>query len=234
MDAARSLLADHPEREPSTREIYEMSGVAAPTLYHHFKDKDGLLEVVVEEVFAAYLERKRAVPVTGDLLVDFAAGWEMHVGFGLENPVLYAFMFGPQKGQLSPTAQHAEAELRSGLERLAKAGILQLGLDEAAELTMAMAIGCVTQLIRNGGSATGRMAQSMLAALISQLTGQAAKRDAADSAARTLLARLDAISGPFTPAETAMLGQWLRALVSHLEASPATSIEGSGESRKNP
>src|ERR1039458_1877956 len=62
MEAARSLLAEHPEREPSTRELYEAAGVTPPTLYHHFGTKDGLLEAVVEEAFSSYLERKRGVP----------------------------------------------------------------------------------------------------------------------------------------------------------------------------
>ena len=151
LDAARSLLAEHPEREPSTRELYEAAGVAAPTLYHHFGTKDGLLEAVVEEAFSSYLERKRGVPRTGDLLTDFAAGWDMHVGFGVDNPVLYALMYGRVEGRRSQAAQTAEAELRRGLEQLADAGLPRLGVDEAIAVTTAMAIGYVTQLTRGGG-----------------------------------------------------------------------------------
>ncbi|NED61403.1 TetR/AcrR family transcriptional regulator, partial [Streptomyces sp. SID10244] len=90
---------------------------------HHFGDKDGLLQAVTDEAFAEYLERKRAVTRSGDLLVDFAAGWDMHVGFGVENPALYALMYGGADHQ-SAAAQTAEAELRRGLERLADAGLL--------------------------------------------------------------------------------------------------------------
>jgi AcrR family transcriptional regulator len=223
MEAARSLLAAHPDREPSTRDLYEAAGVAPPTLYHHFGTKDGLLEAVVEEAFSAYLERKRAVPQTGDLLADFAAGWDMHIGFGVENPVLYSLMYGGQlmnggqQGRRSQSARTAEAELRRGLERLAAAGLLRIGVDEALAVTTAMAIGCVTQLIHGGGSATGPLARTIRAALLSELTGQSADRDGAAQAARLLLSRLGSAPGLFTPAEEALLRQWLHVFTEHVE-----------------
>ena len=65
IDAGLALLTEQADREPSTRELYEAAGVAAPTLYHHFGTKEGLLEAVVTEAFSDYLERKRAVPDSG-------------------------------------------------------------------------------------------------------------------------------------------------------------------------
>jgi AcrR family transcriptional regulator len=212
LEAARSLLAEHPEREPSTRELYEAAGVGPPTLYHHFGTKDGLLEAVVDEAFSAYLERKRAVPRTGDFLVDFAAGWDMHVSFGVANPLLYTLMYGRGAGHRSRAAQTAETELRRGLAPLAEAGLLRIGVDEAMAVTTAMAIGCVTQLINSGGSAAGPVARTMRAALMTELTGQPPGPADADQAARLLLARLGSVSGLFTAAEEALLRQWLHAL----------------------
>jgi hypothetical protein len=29
-----------------------------------------------------------------DLLADFVAGWDIHIGSGVENPVLYSLMYG--------------------------------------------------------------------------------------------------------------------------------------------
>jgi AcrR family transcriptional regulator len=221
MEAARTLLAEHPEREPSTRELYEAAGVAAPTLYHHFGTKDGLLEAVVDEAFAAYLERKHTVPRTGDLLVDFAAGWDMHIGFGVENPVLYALMYRREEGRRSRAAQAAEAELRRGLEQLAGAGLLRIGVAEAMAVTTAMAMGCVAQLRHGGGSAAGPLSRSMRAALLSELTGHSPERDGASRAAQLLLARLGSATGLFTPAEEGLLRQWLRTLATHFEPMPS-------------
>jgi AcrR family transcriptional regulator len=226
LEAARSLLAEHPGREPSTRELYEAAGVAPPTLYHHFGTKGGLLEAVVDEAFSSYLERKRGVPRTGDLLIDFAAGWDMHIGLGVENPVLYALMYGRPEGRHSRAAQTAEAQLRLGLEQLADAGLLRIGVDKAMAVTTAMAMGCVTQLMHGGGSATGSVARSMRAALMSELTGHSPERGYAGQAARLLLARLGSASGLLTPAEEALLRQWLHALARHFEPMPGDTSRG--------
>jgi AcrR family transcriptional regulator len=226
IEAARSMLKEQPWRVPSTRELYEAAGVAAPTLYHHFGDKGGLLQAVTEEAFADYLERKRAVPRTGDLLADFAAGWDMHVGFGVANPALYGIMYGRADRQQSRAAQTAEAELRRGLERLADAGLLRIGVDEATALTTAMAIGCVTRLIHEGGSADGPLAETMRAALMFELTGQRQHLDPIDDAAALLSARLGSAPGLFTAAEEALLRQWLRTLIEHATPLPDESERG--------
>lgn len=229
MAAARSLLAEHPHREPSTRELYEAAGVAAPTLYHHFGDKDGLLQAVTEEAFATYLERKRSVPRSGDLLADFAAGWDLHIGFGVEHPTLYALMHDRAEGRSTQAAQIAEEELRNGLERLAEAGLLRMDVDEAAAMTTAMAIGCVTQLNHGGGSATGPLARSMRMALMTELTGHSSEPTDVDQAARLLLARLGSASALFTPAEEALLRQWLHTLTEHFVGMQNAREEGQDE-----
>lgn len=225
MGAARSLLAEHPDREPSTRALYEAAGVGAPTLYHHFGDKDGLLEAVVEDAFASYLERKSEVPRTGDLVADFAAGWDMHVGFGVENPLLYTLMYRRADGRNSRAAATAEATLRQGIERLAESGLLRTSVEEAVAMTTAMAIGCVTQLNRSGLSATSPLARSMRDALLVHLTGQSPDRDDVGQAARALLARLGSASALFTTAETALLRQWLVSLAEHVESTPSARTE---------
>lgn len=222
IDAAHLLLARHPDREPSTRELYELAGVAAPTLYHHFGTKEGLLETVVEQAFSAYLERKSTVPDTGDLLADFAAGWDVHIEFGVQNPALYRLMYGSAGGRRCGAAEKADAELRRQLTRFADEGLLQTSVDEAVRMTTAMAIGCVTQLAHDGSLADGFIAHTMRAALIAKLTGSSARRDDAGRAARLLLARLGSAADLFTPAEHALLRQWLRTIADHLD--PPTTV----------
>jgi hypothetical protein len=126
-------------------------------------------------------------------------------------------MYGREQGRPSRAAQTAEAELHRGLEQLANAGLLRIGVDEAIAVTTAMAIGCVTQLIRSGGSAVGPVARSMRAALMSELTGPSPERNDAGQAARLLLARLGSVPGLFSPAEEALLRQWLHTLASGRE-----------------
>lgn len=214
--AARTLLAERPEHEPTTRELYEAAGVAAPTLYHHFGDKDGLIEAVVDDAFAAYLERKRGVPSTGDLVADFEAGWDMHIAFGVENPALYAVMFGRTSGRRSRAAGVAEDELRAALVRLADAGLLVVGVEEALALTTATAVGCVAQLNHLGEPADGSLSRTLRTVLVGHIAGARPADDTPEQgvapAARTLLARLGPAQEPFTAAELALLRQWLGTL----------------------
>ncbi|EPD83240.1 hypothetical protein HMPREF1529_02613 [Microbacterium sp. oral taxon 186 str. F0373] len=209
LSAATTLLSQHPEREPSTRELYQAAGVAAPTLYHHFGTKEGLLDTVVEHAFADYLERKRGMLRTGDLLADFAVGWDLHIEFGVANPVLYALMYGPRPSRAAATA---DAELRRGLERLAAEGLLRVPVEDAAAATTATAVGCVTMLNRLHASPTASWARDMRASLIAQITGQPRNEITQEQAARALLVRLASPGMSFTPAEAALLRQWLTVL----------------------
>lgn len=192
--------------------MYEISGVAAPTLYHHFGDKDGLLAAVVDDAFASYLHHKRSLPNSGDLLSDFATGWDMHIRFGVENPLLYRLMYSMVGAGRSDAAREAENQVRAALSRLATEGLLTMSVDEAVDLTTAMAIGCVTQLYRTGGSPQHPLAKAMRSNLLHRLTGQCESDTDASAAARTLLTRIDPESPLLTPAEHGLLRQWLRAL----------------------
>lgn len=221
IDAGLALLTEHADREPSTRELYEAAGVAAPTLYHHFGTKEGLLEAVVSEAFSDYLERKQAVPDSGDPVADFAAGWDMHIEFGVQNPVLYRLMFGQEQARRSSARDIAETELRRRLALLAEEGLLRMDADVAVSVTTGMAFGCVTQLIHSGGSPSGPVAQAMRRALITELTGSAAETGDPAQAARQVLAGLGAAHELFTPAEEGLLRQWLRTVADNVDTRPA-------------
>jgi hypothetical protein len=141
----------------------------------------------------------------------------MHIGLRVENPILYTLMYRRMEGRRSRAVQSAEAELRCGLESLGDAGLLRISVDQAMAVTTAMAIGCVIQLIHSGGSATGPVARSMRAALMSELTGHSPERNGAGQAAGLLLARLGSVPGLFTTAEDALLRQWLHTLAGHVD-----------------
>lgn len=208
IEAARTLLAAQPDREPSTRELYEAAGVAAPTLYHHFGTKDALLDVVVEEAFTDYLHAKRAAPRTGDHLVDFAAGWDLHVEFGVNNPVLYRLMFNGST-VATPAARAAEDVLRNRLAELAEAGLLRTDVEVALNATIAAAMGCVFQLHRTGGSPDDALARTLRDALLAELMGRR-DADGPRGAAVALISWLGTAPTTFTDPEIALLRQWLR------------------------
>ncbi|WP_066516761.1 TetR/AcrR family transcriptional regulator [Curtobacterium ammoniigenes] len=213
LDAARELLTAHPELEPTTRDLYETAGVAAPTLYHHFGTKEGLLDVVVEQAFTEYLERKKGIMRSGDLVVDFAAGWDLHVAFGVDNPVLYALMYAP--GRTSDAAATADELLRAGLQRMNDAGLLRIDVDTAVVMTTGMAVGCVSQLNRLRRPATDPTADAMRSALLAALTTVPSRQRGTETAAtppraaRLLIDEVAAQDAQFTAAESALFIQWL-------------------------
>lgn len=212
LDAAVALLGEAPVREPTTRELCARAGVTAPSLYHHFGDKDGLLATVLEEAFAAYLERKHAVPRTGDLVADFAAGWDMHVRFGLDNPLLYPALFASSHPQGVRVTRRAAEELARELEEMERVGLLRVAVDDGVSLTLAASTGCVLQVLREGRGVDSPVSALMRDSLLRRLCGTPDERAGRDDAARALLAHLPGVEAELGREEAALLRAWLTRL----------------------
>ena len=109
---AAELLTRGGREAVTTRAVATAAGVQPPTIYRLFGDKVGLLDAVTEHGFQAYLADKGVA--TADPVADLRAGWDLHVGFGLANPGLYALMYGdPRPGAASPAATRAMTMLRA-------------------------------------------------------------------------------------------------------------------------
>lgn len=212
LDAAVTLLGEAPTHEPTTRELCARAGVTAPSLYHHFGDKDGLLAAVLEEAFTAYLGRKRAVARSGDLVGDFAAGWDMHVRFGLDNPLLYPALFASSHPQGVRVTRRAAEELALDLAEMAEAGILRIAVDDAVSLTLAASTGCVLQLLREGGGVDSPVSALMRDALLRQMCGTTDGPGGHDDPVRALLAHLPDVEATLGREEAALLRVWLSRL----------------------
>lgn len=148
LDAAAAVLAERGIDGASTREIYKRAGVKAPTLYHHFGDKRGLMDAVVTDAFERYLAQKRRLRPSGDPLVDLRHGWDTHVAFARANPVVYQLMFPAGGARPSGAARESLRLLRDGFDRLAAAGALREGVTpELATRSLAAALHGVTAAI---------------------------------------------------------------------------------------
>lgn len=99
LDAAEALLEAHGPAGVTTRAVCDAAGVKAPTLYHHFGDKNGLERALIQRGMAAFMQRKRAPLAAADPLDQLRFGWDSAVEFALERPVLYALL-----------VQHARSE----------------------------------------------------------------------------------------------------------------------------
>ena len=89
---AESLLEQGGPDAVTTRAVCDAANVGAPTLYHHYGDKNGLLDALVAKGVNAFLKRKQAVPETTDARFDLVSGWESFVEFALERPQLFRLM----------------------------------------------------------------------------------------------------------------------------------------------
>src|SRR5580693_4976057 len=149
LETAAGLLAQSADADVSTRAICDGAGVTAPTLYHHFGDKDGLLAAVVDFGWAAFLETKRAVAavVHEHVADDVRAGWDNHLEFARENPNFYKLMWSPGIGGNSSSFQSAYQMLRERMELGARRGQLRVSADRAAQMIMAATTGAALSAI---------------------------------------------------------------------------------------
>ncbi|KUM39423.1 TetR/AcrR family transcriptional regulator [Arthrobacter sp. EPSL27] len=146
--AAAELLANSAGSAVSTRQITQLAGVTAPTLYHHFGDKEGLFDAVVAAGFEDYVAGERDFAPSGQPLEDIRRMWDNHVQFGLNQPELYLVMFGNIRPESRPSVvADAEGLLEEMLNKAAVAGQLNVPPREAARSILAANVGVTLMLI---------------------------------------------------------------------------------------
>jgi len=219
IEATAALVAQSPNGDVSTRAVCEAAGVQQPVLYRLFGDKDGLLAATVDYVWDQYLGSKRAAEKSEDPLRDLRAGWDSHTAFALEHPNAYKLMFAPALRSMPEAAEEALRLLREVLERLAVQGRLRVTPEVAARMVMTANTGVALALITrptlypDTGLSTQVRDAIHQAILVGPATGTTA-HDLRATAATTLLSALDELAQQtFTPAEAALLGQWLTQII---------------------
>lgn len=218
LDAASQMMDAAGLDAVSTRAIAAAAGVQPPAIYRIFGDKQGLLDALARHQFEQHLLDKRSLQASGDPVADLRAGWDQHVQFGLDHPQLYAMVYGnPQPGNLSSAAEAANELLRGYIHRVALAGRLAVD-EERAALVMHAAGRGVTLTLLGQDPADRDPDVSLLAreAVLARITTNAPEGTGTEDpglaeAAVSLAARLDDATA-LTPAERALLGEWLHRL----------------------
>jgi AcrR family transcriptional regulator len=147
---AESLLEQGGPDAVTTRAVCDAANVGAPTLYHHYGDKNGLLDALVAKGVRAFLKRKQAVPDTADARADLISGWESFVEFALERPQLFRLMV-QRVGDNPQILDAAMATTDARLIRLADEKRLATDAEFARQALLALSLG-VTALGRHGAS----------------------------------------------------------------------------------
>jgi AcrR family transcriptional regulator len=237
VETAAELVARSADADISTRAVCEAAGVTAPTLYHHFGDKEGLLAAVVDFGWAAFLESKRtAAVVHAHVADDIRAGWDNHLEFARENPNFYKLMWSPAVFANSAAFREAFQMLFDRLELGASRGQLRVSVETGARMIMSAVTGTALSLISQPdlyGDPT--FATQLRDALIGAVTvaadsptGKRRAREAGPptiaSAAATLKGKLAVEDTPLTAPERALMEQWLATLAdTPATARPATA-----------
>jgi AcrR family transcriptional regulator len=146
LDATEALLVDGGYESFSMRRLVDRCGYTAPSIYHHFGDKRGLIDALIEERFRRLVERIENVPSEDDAVATLQAQLTAFVEFGLEHPTHYRLLTQPRPDGSPPSesAEAARALIEVTLSRLAAEKRLQLDdIEEAVQCIWVMLHGLI-------------------------------------------------------------------------------------------
>lgn len=129
--AAAALLATQGASALSARRLATELGTSTMAVYTHFGSMTDLVRAVVAEGFRQLDLHLDALPVTDDPRADLVAIARAYRANALENPHLYAVMFGGVADATSPltpedrrVGEHSLLTLKASTERAVAAGVL--------------------------------------------------------------------------------------------------------------
>lgn len=215
--AALHLLNRGGRDAVTTRAVAEAAGVQPPVLYRQFGDKDGMLDALAEHGFSRYLSQKRQRSAQLDPVESLRRGWDQHIEFGLQNPMLYLLMYAQaRQGRTSTAASLAFGMLRNSVAQIAAAGRLTVVEEQAVALYHAAAVGVVLTLLNLPEDArdmtTSAMARDLSLTAITTSGQKQSLRSPVLNAAVTLSASLGQNSA-FSEGELTLLKEWLGRIV---------------------
>jgi AcrR family transcriptional regulator len=125
LDATEELLIESGGFGFSIRSLAKRCGYSAPTVYHYFGDKDGLIDALLEERVARLADEIESVPESGDPLSDLRELLLVFVRFGATNPTFRRLMWsvsGKGESRVTPAMERLRARVRPPLLELIAAG----------------------------------------------------------------------------------------------------------------
>jgi AcrR family transcriptional regulator len=135
LDATESLLVEDGVDAFSMRRLAERCGYTPPTIYHHFVDKQHLLDELLEERCRALVKSLKRVRQGDDLVENLRAFGIAFARWGLRNPTHYALLAQSREPELPvpPAAEEARAMMEGPLEKIAAAGRLTADMETVGQ-----------------------------------------------------------------------------------------------------
>lgn len=217
VDAASQLLTTSGRDAVSSRAVSAAAGVQAPAIYRHFSDMDALLDEAASRSFASYLEAKRVRPREADPVDDLRRGWDLHVEFGLACPSAYSVLYGdPTPGSAPVAVEQGHEILRGILKRIADAGRLNIEVERARQIVHSACKGVTLTLIgllpeERDPSLSDATREAILSVVTVPANPTEPSTPGHISVATRAIALKSALerTDTLTPAETALLSEWL-------------------------
>lgn len=135
LDATEALLIEAGGEAFGVRALAARCGYTAPTIYHYFGDKDGLIDALLEERFARLLAEVHRVPQGDDPVENLRGMLRAYLRFGERNPAFYRVILatrrdGPDRSP--PSVEAAVEVMMRPWQQLSAAGRLGDTSPEAA------------------------------------------------------------------------------------------------------
>jgi AcrR family transcriptional regulator len=221
--AAAELLATGGRNAVTTRAVSAAAGVQPPTIYRHFGDMQGLLDVVARETLAVHVREQATRALSNDPVEDLRRGWDLHIAFGLAHPDAFALLYSAPSVAESRSAIHEGVAVLQGLvTRIAEVGRLRVDVAHATDLIHAAGTGVTLALAATPPEERDpRLSETMREALLTAITVPASAGtpnggpDAEPATeqiavhAVALRALLTEAPGVLSPAERQLLSDWL-------------------------
>jgi AcrR family transcriptional regulator len=144
LDATEALLVEAGGDAFSIRGLAQRCGYSAPTIYHYFGDKDGLIDALLEERFARLLDALEGVGRSADPADNLRQMSLAFMRFGHENPTFYRLISTlSRKGETRtpPAVEMARRLMEQPIRQLDAAGRLELPMETAGQVLWALTHG---------------------------------------------------------------------------------------------
>lgn len=181
--AAARLFATRGYEATSTREIVEAAGVAKPTLYYHFGNKEGLAKALLVDPLAELVAR------LGEIVAERAGPaatleriLEAHFAYCREDPdrsrFFFAAKFGPPEGSTASLMECRNGELENPTDGVfrdcVEAGCVSpRDLDAFATMFRGMMVMSVIEFLYHDKPLGEDRAGTLVAALLRAFEGRA-------------------------------------------------------------
>ncbi len=146
LDATEGLLVDEGYERFSMRKLVARCGYSAPSIYHHFGDKRGLMKELLEGRSRQLVNQLEALPVCPDPRERMRALSRAFVSFGLRDPDHYWLLTTPLETNPSDPPQSAEevrAILEAPFDELAATGQLTANIETVRQALWALLHGMI-------------------------------------------------------------------------------------------